>query len=108
MDNYTIDEVKKIIQANLLTKEVLNSIIESSIRRIEIFGDKDSIEILEFLKSNQMTPLEVKNDIEKFLDNYRNDFSSIFDSHYYEESKSYLFYIIIGIMFILLGIILLF
>ena len=55
-----------------------------------------------------MTPLEVKNDIEKFLDNYHNDFSSIFDSHYYEERKSYLFYIIIGIMFILLGIILLF
>lgn len=108
MDNYTVDEVKKIIQANLLTKEVLNSIIESSIRRIEIFGDKDSIEILEFLKSNQMTPLEVKNDIEKFLDNYHNDFSSIFDSHYCEERKSYLFYIIIGIMFILLGIILLF
>lgn len=108
MDNYTVDEVKKIIQANLLTKEVLNSIIESSIRRIEIFGDKDSIEILEFLKSNQVTPLEVKNDIEKFLDNYHNDFSSIFDSHYYEERKSYLFYIIIGIMFILLGIILLF
>ena len=99
MDNYTVDEVKKIIQANLLTKEVLNSIIESSIRRIEIFGDKES---------NQMTPLEVKNDIEKFLDNYHNDFSSIFDSHYYEERKSYLFYIIIGIMFILLGIILLF
>ena len=46
MDNYTVNEVEKIIQENLLTNDVLTSIIESSIRRIEIFNDKEGIEIL--------------------------------------------------------------
>lgn len=33
MDNYTVNEVEKIIQENLLTNDVLTSIIESSIDR---------------------------------------------------------------------------
>ena len=108
MDNYTIDEVKRIIQSNLLTKEVLNSIVESSTRRIEIFGDKNSIEILKFLKDIQTVPLEIKNDIDNFLNNCQNSISNVDSLYYNDENKSYLFYLIIGSIFVLLGALLMF
>ncbi len=108
MDNYTVNEVEKIIQENLLTNDVLTSIIESSIRRIEIFNDKEGIEILNFLKNDKKISLNIKNDIDKFLNNYQNNLSYISDSYSTSESKSYLFYLIVGILFTILGIILLF
>ena len=50
MDTYEFDEVKDIIENRRLTTEILNSILESTTRKIDLFDDVESRKILTFLK----------------------------------------------------------
>ena len=43
MDNYKLEEVKNIIEKNLLSPDVLKNILKSSTRRIETYGDDEAI-----------------------------------------------------------------
>ena len=73
MDNYKLEEVKNIIDKNLLTPDVLKNVLKSATRRIEIYGDESAIEILKYLSTNNVIPSETKEEINKYLaqcDNY--------------------------------------
>lgn len=73
MDNYKLEEIKNIIDKNLLTPDVLKNILKSTTRRIETYGDENAVEILKYLSMNDVIPLEIKEEINKYLaqcDNY--------------------------------------
>lgn len=70
MDNYKLSEVKNIIDNNLLTPEVLETILKSSTRRVDNYDDKEAIEILEFLTKEKTIPKSTKEQIEKYLAEY--------------------------------------
>lgn len=70
MDNYSLEDVKKLIDNNLLNKEILENILKTSTRRIENKNDNSAIEILRFLSLEKTIPKETKNQIEKYLSEY--------------------------------------
>ena len=53
MDSYSLDEVKNIIDKNLMSPDVLKNILKSSTRRIEIYDDEEAVEILKYLSTNK-------------------------------------------------------
>ena len=67
MDNYNLDEVKKLINSNLVTPEVFNNILKSTTRRLELYDDKDDLNILLYLSQCELVPKETKEEIDKYL-----------------------------------------
>lgn len=72
MDNYKLEEVKNIIEKNLLSPDVLKNILKSSTRRIETYGDDEAISILKYLSSHESIPDATKEEINKYLAQYEN------------------------------------
>ena len=78
MDNYKLDEVKKIIDEGLLSSDVLENILKNTTRRIENIDDRDALEILKYLSESDVVPIETKTKIDKYLAQYNT---------YYVEKK---------------------
>ncbi len=70
MDNYKLEEVKNIIENNILSPEVLENILKSSTRRIETYDDEESVEILNYLSKCETIPQETREHINKYLAEY--------------------------------------
>lgn len=70
MDSYSLDEVKMLIDKDLLTNDVLKNILISSKRRLELYDDSESLNILRFLATNDLIPEEVKEEINKYIAEY--------------------------------------
>lgn len=70
MDTYKLEEVKSLIEKNLLSPEVLKNILKSSTRRIENYNDEEALKILKYLSINDMIPTETKDEINKYLSEY--------------------------------------
>ena len=70
MDNYSLEEVKMLINKNMVTPEIFNNIIKSTTRRIELYNDKDDWEILKYLSKSNLVPEKAKKEINKYLDSY--------------------------------------
>ena len=85
MDNYKLEEVKNIIDKNLLSPEVLENILKSTTRRIETYEDKEAIDILEFLSKTDIVPEETKEQIKKYLAEY--DTCKIHNNEQLQEDK---------------------
>lgn len=71
MDDYRLEEVKTIVENNLLTPEVLENILKNSTKRIELYNDIEAVEILKYLKSDVTVPIKTKEDIDNYLINYK-------------------------------------
>lgn len=72
MDNYSFEEVKSLINKNLVTPEVLKNILNSTTRRLELYDDKDDLKILQYLSDSELVPIETKEEINKYLAVYNN------------------------------------
>ena len=72
MDSYKLEEVKKIIEQNLLSPEVLQNILKSTTRRIENYDDNEAVSILNYLSSCDVIPQETKEELNKYLSEYNN------------------------------------
>ena len=70
MDNYSLEEVKMLINNNMVTPEIFNNIIKSTTRRIELYNDKDDWEILKYLSKSKLVPEKAQKEIDKYLDSY--------------------------------------
>ena len=70
MDSYKLDEIKMLIDKNLLNSEVLINILNSTKRRIELYDDEDSVEVLKYLSTSDIVPNKTKEDINKFIAEY--------------------------------------
>ncbi len=67
MDNYNLEEVKMLINKNLVTPEVLKNILKSTTRRLELYNDKDDLSILVYLSECELIPSDTKEEINKYL-----------------------------------------
>ena len=85
MDSYKLDEVKILFDKNLLTTDILKRILESSKRRIELYDDEESIEILKYLNTLDIIPEDIQDEINKYLADYN---ASIIDNKEKEEIES--------------------
>ncbi len=72
MDNYSLEEVKNIIDKNLMTPDVLKNVLKSSTRRVETYQDSEAVSILNYLSSNNSIPDEIKDEINRYLAQYDN------------------------------------
>ena len=86
MDNYSLEEVKMLMNKNLVTPEVLNNILKSTTRRLELYNDKDDLAILQYLSDSELVPVEAKEEINKYLAIY-NDYS-VKSSENIKQSKA--------------------
>ena len=85
MDSYKLDEVKMLFDKNLLTTDILKRILESSKRRIELYDDEESIEILKYLNTLDIIPEDIQDEINKYLADYN---ASIIDNKEKEKIES--------------------
>jgi len=72
MDNYSLEDVKTLINNNLVTPEVFNNILKSTTRRLELYNDKDDWEILKYLAKSSAVPVSSKEEIDIYLNLYEN------------------------------------
>ena len=72
MDSYSLEEVKMLIEKNMLTSDILKNILTSCTRRIELYDNSDSLDILKYLKDSSCVPEETKEELSKFLADYNN------------------------------------
>lgn len=107
MDNFTMKEVERIVNDGLLSAEILHSIFESTTRKIEMYNDVESINILKYLEGENSIPEEVRFEIRDFLYNYDKYKSSLVSNDDVSNS-SYVFYIITGVILIVVGVFLVF
>lgn len=70
MDNYSLEEVKLLIDENKISPEVFNNILKSASRRLELYNDKDDLEILRFLSENKIVPKSIRKEINGYLESY--------------------------------------
>lgn len=70
MDNYTLNEVKMLIDKKMMKPEILKNILKSTTRRIELYDDEDDLEILKYLANNEAIPKKTKEEIDKYLKEY--------------------------------------
>ena len=75
MDNYSLEEVKMLINENKVSIAVFKNILKSATRRLELYNDKDDWEILKYLSENKVVPEKIKKEINRYLDDY-NKFNS--------------------------------
>ena len=105
MDNYSLKEVKMLIDNNMVTPEIFNNIIKSTTRRIELYNDKDDWEILKYLSKCSLVPIEAQKEINKYLDSYdkyRANYNKKRKETSYQRKKSVLVILIIVILLIFL------
>lgn len=111
MDNYTLNEVKMLIDKKMMKPEILNNILKSTTRRVELYDDKDDIEILKYLANNESIPKTTKEEIDKYLkeyENYKSDKNEIsIESRKINKKVTIVFSIILIILTIILAILLL-
>ena len=67
MDNYNLEEVKSLMDKNLITPDVLKNILKSTTRRLELYDDQDDLNILKYLSDSELVPKEAKEEINKYL-----------------------------------------
>lgn len=67
MDNYSLKEVKMLIEKNLVSPEVFKNILNSTTRRLELYNDDDDLKILQYLSSCEVVPSDTKEEINKYL-----------------------------------------
>lgn len=109
MDNYKLNEVKNIIDNNLLEPEVLENILKSSTRRIETYDDQESLDILKYLVTCDIIPRDTKEHINKYLAEYNTckiENNSKLEEERVGFNKIMFMYIMIVILLIVLIIIL--
>lgn len=70
MDNYTLNDIKNLLENNMLDSEMLKHIFENTTRRIDLYDDNESIEILKLLSNEDAIPEGTKKEINKYLDKY--------------------------------------
>lgn len=70
MDNYSLNDVKNLIDKNLINSDILKNILESTTRRIELYQDIDDINILKLLLDCKVIPSKTKEEIRKYLNEY--------------------------------------
>ena len=70
MDNYSLEEVKMLINNNMVTPEVFNNILKSTTRRIELYNDRDDWKILKYLSESNVLPENAQKEISKYLNSY--------------------------------------
>ena len=78
MDDYSLEEVKKIVESDKLTAFILRAILDNATRRIEIYNDEECIEILKYLLEN--ANFDSKNSIKEEIKNYLEKVNNI-DNH---------------------------
>ncbi len=105
MDNYTLNEVKMLIDKKMLKPEILNNILKSTTRRIELYDDSDDLEILKYLSNNDSIPKGTKEEINKYLQEYES--YNIDKEEKSNERKSLLNKKVIAVTLVLLLIIIL-
>lgn len=96
MDNYSLEDVKSIVQKNLLTKDVLKKILVSTSRRIDIYNDYSEIDILRYLKDLDIIDKELKEEIDKYI--YKCENYVIENKH--KEKKRETILVFISLLFI--------
>lgn len=104
MDVYSIEEVKRIIEEDNLTADILHSILESTTRRIEIYNDEESVEILRYIYDSAKLNEDVKLEIFQYLEGLKEEGSDN-DGYYEENGKFYKIFIVTGFLLIIIGII---
>lgn len=104
MDNYDLEEVKMIIQEERLSSNILKSILENTTRRIEIYADEESYEILKYILNEAQIDTDTKEEIEKYLNRCKNDTVESIQTEEENESTLPWIFIISGIIFLLLGV----
>ena len=70
MDNYSLEEVKMLIEKNMLTGDILKNIFTSTTRRIDLYDTKECIDILKYLATQECVPDDTKEEIDKYLAEY--------------------------------------
>ena len=70
MDNYSLNDVKTLVDKDLITSDILKNIFESTTRRIELYHDIDDINILKYLLDCNIVPSSTKEEIRKYLSEY--------------------------------------
>ena len=108
MDSFTIEEVKNLVKSNLISENILNNILDSTIRKIELYNDDDSIEILKYLKEIEIVPISFKKEIELFLSKHEKRTEYLEQLEDESNNKQYVIYIVTGIISIITGIFILF
>lgn len=71
MDNYSLEEVKMLIDKNMVTPEIFNNILTSTTRRLELYNDQDDLAILKYLSQSEVVPSNIKKDIDTYLMSYK-------------------------------------
>lgn len=104
MDTFSLEEVKHLVKDNLITSDILKTILESATRRIELYNDEESINILKYLEEVDITPIDIKKEIRKFLEKYESFATLDESSDTYD--KGVLTYIVVSLIFIVCGILL--
>ncbi len=101
MDNYSLEEVKKIVEEERLSSNILHSIIESTTRKINLSDDCESLEILEYINDKAKIPDDVKKEISSYLDKYK---SARVDSvkPFEIDNKKYFISIIVSLVVIVI------
>jgi len=72
MDNYSLSDVKNLLDKDLINSDILKNILESTTRRIELYQDIDDINILKYLLECKVVPSKTKDEIKKYLSEYEN------------------------------------
>lgn len=103
MDIYSLKDVQRLDVNNRLTKEILDSIFESTTRQIELFDDYQSIEILKYVLDLEITPVELKEVIHLFLTDYENNREKTVIVDIPRKEKIGFAYILIAGLLIFLG-----
>lgn len=76
MDNYSLEEVKMLINKNLITPDIFNNILKSTTRRLDLYDDPDDLAILKYLSQSELVPEDAKKEIDKYLSIY-NDYNNV-------------------------------
>lgn len=101
MDNYSLEEVKKIIEEERLTGDILHSIIESTTRKINLSNDYESLEILKYISDKAKIPDDVKEEISSYLEKYKS--ARVDDIKPFEvDNKKYFISIIVSLVVIVI------
>lgn len=107
MDNYKLDEVKKIIDEGLLSSDVLENILKNTTRRIENTDDSEALKILEYLSESDVVPSETKIEIDKYLAQYNTYYVEKKDLEDKQEKNNFnkitIIYLLVLIMILVLS-----
>lgn len=104
MDNFSLKDVKMLIETKTITEANIKAIIESCNRNIYLYLDNKSLEILKYLKENVKLDNEQKSNIKYSIENFGKE--TVTDESDFDYSEKHgLMYIICGIVTLIVGII---